>query len=259
MLNAVARNTDAKLRLVCSNQFEQKQRQLPPTRACSSQPSNDPSTHKSDSITCDIEIRERKSYGLLITLRQHSDPTSISADSDKHTRPEVDHSTESEPEQSLIDPSVVEKFLAEIATYLNNQPVPKQEDDIRLEVDTSSDGSSDSLLNKVFDFIETNYDQSISLSDVAQAIGYSPAYLTDFVRRHTGQPLHSWIIERRMKAARSLLLETDQSIAQIAVLVGYQDAGHFFRQFRQRHGAPPRAWRSAQRTSTKSQHDRKNR
>lgn len=38
-------------------------------------------------------------------------------------------------------------------------------------------------LRKVFEFIELNYHQSISLKEVAQAVGYSSAYLTNLVRR----------------------------------------------------------------------------
>ena len=38
-------------------------------------------------------------------------------------------------------------------------------------------------LNEVFEFIELNYQHSIKLKEVAQAVGYSPAYLTDLVRR----------------------------------------------------------------------------
>ncbi|MCM0592887.1 MAG: helix-turn-helix domain-containing protein [Gloeotrichia echinulata DEX184] len=103
------------------------------------------------------------------------------------------------------------------------------------------------LLSQIFEFIEANYHQSISLCDVATAIGYSPAYLTNLVRRHTGQPVNHWIIERRMAEARALLIETNQSVHEIAETVGYQNEGHFFRQFRQHHKTTPQVWRKAQR------------
>jgi AraC-like DNA-binding protein len=99
----------------------------------------------------------------------------------------------------------------------------------------------------VFHFIEANYHRSITLSDVAQAAGYSPAYLTSLIGRQTGQTVQRWIIDRRMAAARALLLETDQSVEQIAAQVGYHNSVHFFRQFRQIHGDTPNGWRSAQR------------
>ena len=45
-------------------------------------------------------------------------------------------------------------------------------------------------LCEVFEFIELNYHQSISLKEVAQAVGYSSAYLTDLVRRLTGKTVN---------------------------------------------------------------------
>ncbi len=102
---------------------------------------------------------------------------------------------------------------------------------------------SQPLLNNVFHFIETNYQQSISLREVAEAVGRSPAYLTDLVRRETGKTVLSWIIERRMAEARRLLVETNHSVEQIAEVVGYFDRRHFSRQFLRLHSATPQTWR----------------
>ena len=106
---------------------------------------------------------------------------------------------------------------------------------------------NDHQLNQVFQFIEANYDQPISLSDVAIAVGYCAAYLTNLVRCNTGHTVNDWIILRRMVAARSLLLETNYCVNQIAQSIGYQNEGYFFRQFRQHHGITPLAWRKKQR------------
>jgi AraC-like DNA-binding protein len=111
---------------------------------------------------------------------------------------------------------------------------------------------AEALLDQVFKFIEANYQQSIGLNDVAQAVGYSPAYLTDLVRRQTGQPVHDWIIERRLTEACRLLRETTDSASRIAEITGYQTTGYFFRQFRQRHGTTPRVWRKIQQTKMQS-------
>lgn len=55
--------------------------------------------------------------------------------------------------------------------------------------------------------------------------------------------MNSWIVKRRMAAARSFLQDTDQTVEQIALAIGYQNACHFSRQFRQHHGIPPQSWR----------------
>lgn len=101
-------------------------------------------------------------------------------------------------------------------------------------------------LREVFEFIELNYHQSIKLKEVARSVGYSSAYLTDLVRRLTGKTVNNWIVERRIAAASTLLLETNYSVEQIALDVGYQNINHFYCQFRDRYQNTPRAWRKAQ-------------
>ncbi|EAW36441.1 AraC family transcriptional regulator [Lyngbya sp. PCC 8106] len=101
-------------------------------------------------------------------------------------------------------------------------------------------------LRDIFEFIELNYHQSIKLKEVAQAVGYSSAYLTDLVRRLTGKTVNNWIVERRIAEARRLLLETDNSIEKIAFKIGYQNLNHFYSQFRNYHHNTPHAWRKRQ-------------
>jgi AraC family transcriptional regulator len=104
-------------------------------------------------------------------------------------------------------------------------------------------------LREVFEFIELNYHQSIRLKEVAQAVGYSSAYLTDLVRRLTGKTVNNWIIERRIAQASTLLLETNDSVDKIALKVGYQNLNHFYCQFRDYYQNTPRAWREVQRVN----------
>ncbi|QIR35867.1 helix-turn-helix transcriptional regulator [Tolypothrix sp. PCC 7910] len=103
-------------------------------------------------------------------------------------------------------------------------------------------------LREVFEFIESNYHQPISLKEVARAVGYSSAYLTDLVRRLTGKTVNDWIIERRIKQACHLLLETNYSVNHIALNVGYQNINHFYYQFRNYHQTTPQIWRTKQRS-----------
>lgn len=101
------------------------------------------------------------------------------------------------------------------------------------------------LLAQVFQFIEARYRQPISLADVSQSVGKSPAYLTDFVKRQTGRSVLAWIIERRMAEARRLLVETTKDVAEIAEAVSYLDPGYFIRQFRKAHGVTPLQYRQS--------------
>lgn len=101
------------------------------------------------------------------------------------------------------------------------------------------------LLAEVFDFIESHYQQSISLRDVAWALNLTPGHLTTVVRQKTGKTVQEWITERRMAQARRLLVEEDRTVEEVGRQVGYSDPSYFIRTFRRVHGATPLTWRRA--------------
>jgi AraC-like DNA-binding protein len=101
------------------------------------------------------------------------------------------------------------------------------------------------LLGEVFDVIEQRFADSVSLSDVARAVGRSRAHLTTVVREQTGMTVQQWIIERRMAEARQRLLISDEDVGVLAERVGYRDPTLFIRHFKRAHGVTPRRWRNA--------------
>jgi AraC family transcriptional regulator len=103
------------------------------------------------------------------------------------------------------------------------------------------------LLSKVFDFIESNYTQQISLKIVAKEVNYSPAYLTDLVRRQTGKTIISWVIERRLIQANILFSETNYTVEKVAYSVGYQNLNHFYKQYSKRFKISPGKYRKIHR------------
>lgn len=103
--------------------------------------------------------------------------------------------------------------------------------------------SGEPLLAEVFAVIDRRHAEAVSLCDVAREVGMTPGHLTTIVRRRTGRTVQQWIIERRMAQARSLLAETDLSVAEVARRVGISDPGYFTRLFRRTHGSSPRQWR----------------
>jgi AraC-like DNA-binding protein len=103
------------------------------------------------------------------------------------------------------------------------------------------------LVREVFEVIERRYRSPIGLSDVAKAVGRSAAHLTHTIREETGRTVLQWIIERRMREAERLLLDSDEPLQAIAAAVGYDSAGYFIRQFTRRHMLSPGVWRGLQR------------
>src|SRR5271155_1976090 len=101
------------------------------------------------------------------------------------------------------------------------------------------------IVRGVIDYVEENYASSISLRDVAQALGYSPAHLTHRFSSLTGTPVTAWIIKRRLCAAQELLVETKQNVMTVCETVGFGDLCYFTRQFVRHVGVTPAQFRSA--------------
>jgi AraC family transcriptional regulator, transcriptional activator of pobA len=100
------------------------------------------------------------------------------------------------------------------------------------------------VVERVVDFIEENYADGISLSDVARALHYSPGHLTTVIRKHLGRPVTALIIERRLLAARERLLTTEEPVAVVGEAVGFRDMRYFVRSFVRAHGTSPSQWRT---------------
>ncbi|MEB3357150.1 MAG: DNA-binding response regulator [Synechococcales bacterium] len=215
--------------------------------------------HLPDLITCGLVMAKPDGFAVLQTLRE-SPATAIIPlifVTVKMTRSDLHKAMELGASGYLTKPCTIEELMGTITAQLERQsllhqrytgegrsPMPPL---LPASLSSSPSQPIESYgppLSEVFRFITTNYHRPIALSDVAQAVGYSPAYLTHLMGQQTGQTIRQWIIRHRMAAACSLLLETDQTVEQIASQVGYHHAVHFFRQFRRLYGKTPQAWRN---------------
>ncbi len=105
---------------------------------------------------------------------------------------------------------------------------------------------SDSLVERVLDYVQQHCRESLSLTDVAVAVHRSPAYVTDRVKKATGASVGQWITANRLQQASARLLHTRMPVAEIAEQVGWKDVTHFIRQFRKHYRKTPGQWRKAQ-------------
>jgi len=78
---------------------------------------------------------------------------------------------------------------------------------------------------------------------LAQEAGMSLSTLRRQFRRLTGVSLHAYSMQCRIARARTLLGESDFTIKQIALRLGYSDVYFFSKQFKQAVGIPPAMYR----------------
>ncbi len=92
-------------------------------------------------------------------------------------------------------------------------------------------------------YINENYNKAISLEDVSFVIGFNPAYFSTMFRKETGEKFIDYLMDIRIQKAKSLLLQTDMKVIDIALEVGYSDAKYFAKLFKRKTGLSPSEFR----------------
>lgn len=88
-------------------------------------------------------------------------------------------------------------------------------------------------------YIDRHFQEAISMGDVAQAAGRSPAYLARLFRARFGTTMPHWLLQRRAEHARFLLESTDLPIWRVAERCGVPDAQAFNKLVRRILGVSP--------------------
>lgn len=99
------------------------------------------------------------------------------------------------------------------------------------------------IVRRVLEFIERHHREGTRLAAIALAAGVSRSHLCRIFKRVTGLSLKRFLTRRRLQAAKALLREPGVTIHQVASRVGYRDASHFDRVFRQWEGQTPSGYR----------------
>ena len=98
-------------------------------------------------------------------------------------------------------------------------------------------------VKRVNRFIDENLTKPILLKDMSAVAQRSTAYFCRAFKRTFGRSPHAYLIDRRVKLAGDLMLESDAPLSEIAQAAGFADQSHFCRHFRQVTGETPAAWR----------------
>jgi AraC-like DNA-binding protein len=99
-------------------------------------------------------------------------------------------------------------------------------------------------LDRVLDHIHTHYEESLSISALADIAALSPSGLQRLIRRHTGTTISLYVMRLRIGQACALLSGTERPVAHIAADVGYDSLANFNRQFKALKAITPRDYRS---------------
>ena len=136
-----------------------------------------------------------------------------------------------------------ERKLEELAAA---RPQPEQTETEEEAEDAPEEGENSQtalVMAHVRRYLEDNYMFDLSLDSVGEILHISPAYLSAQFKKYQEMNFLDCLTELRINAAKELLSDPFRSSAEVASMVGYEDASYFARAFKKRTGMTPTQYR----------------
>lgn len=114
----------------------------------------------------------------------------------------------------------------------------KEEGSVIQKIDTA-----DRRLWQIIDYMEKNYDQPLTLEEVAKKYFLSTSYLSRYFKQKMGMGFSRYLMNIRLKHSMKDLLYTNDSISQIAMNNGFPNSKSFSTFFKEVYKMTPHVYR----------------
>ena len=98
-------------------------------------------------------------------------------------------------------------------------------------------------LSRAVQYMHAHFEQPLSTRQLAVMVGISNSQFNRTFQKLFNTTLRQYLLRIRVHAACRLLTQTDKSITEVAVEVGFYDHAHFTRTFSRLMGIAPLAFR----------------
>ncbi|MFP7493900.1 helix-turn-helix domain-containing protein [Terribacillus saccharophilus] len=85
--------------------------------------------------------------------------------------------------------------------------------------------------------------EPIQITDLAEIVHLNPVYLSQLFKKETSMPLGKYIQSVRLEEAQKLLVQTDYSVAEICMMLQFNDQSYFCSIFKKHTGLTPKQYR----------------
>lgn len=96
-----------------------------------------------------------------------------------------------------------------------------------------------SAMERVVQYIQSNYARELRLEQLATIFGYNRAYLGKVFHQYTGENFNNYLDRIRITEAKRLLAEDKYKVYEVAEMVGYTNINYFHNKFKKYVGISP--------------------
>ena len=134
--------------------------------------------------------------------------------------------------KSLAGAETLSGFLAEMEALVKE-----------IAVRMDDDGMDN--IARIKRFVEEKYnDSNLNNSMIAENVGISANYISKYFKEQTGEGLLNYITKLRVEKAKKLLADTDKTLGDVAVEVGFYNALALIRAYKKVEGITPTQYRA---------------
>lgn len=98
----------------------------------------------------------------------------------------------------------------------------------------------DHVVTNVQKYIQNHIEERLSLNEVAAVFGLSPNYLSSLFKKTCTIGFSEYITQKKIARAKSLLLDQNVKIYEVADRLGFESAFYFSKVFKKVEGVSPR-------------------
>lgn len=111
------------------------------------------------------------------------------------------------------------------------------------EINNHKNQKYNNLISSIIYYMEHEFDENITVSQLAKEFHITPNYLTNLFHKETGQSPTEYLRKIRTKHACELLVTTNMSIQKISEKVGIVDSNYFIKLFKKDFNLTPSEYR----------------
>ena len=98
------------------------------------------------------------------------------------------------------------------------------------------------VIQRMLNYVRENYSKGINLNELADALHFTPNYLSTLFSKSTGESFSHYLLRYRIQKAKELLESGKYKVYEVGDLVGYRNSEYFSKVFKDIVGLPPSAY-----------------
>lgn len=151
-------------------------------------------------------------------------------------------------ELGITYPKSSQQLFTSIMTLSNRGQIKQlMKDLLQRAMEQVQEGQTDktkALMSKVITYINSHYNENITLEQLSEKCGLSTFYLSKVFKRHVDMNFSDYLSYIRINVAKRLLKNPEMSMKAISKEVGYQDPNYFARVFKKYEQMTPTKYRN---------------